>query len=55
MSEKDRTLIRDSYLTQDWSEIDKLISQAESETAKQILQDRKIHLYRREESFANQL
>lgn len=39
----------------DWNMISELEKQAESTEAKQILHDRMIHLYRKEEAFAGQL
>lgn len=55
MSETDMILIKNAFLTSEWSEIEQLKIKAESDEARQILQDRKMHLYRKEESFANQL
>lgn len=55
MNEKDRTLINKAFQTTEWNEISELEKQAESEEAKQILRDRKIHLYRKEEQFAGLL
>jgi len=58
MSEKDKSLIKQalSYFDcSDWNMIESLEKQAESTEAKQILHDRKIYLYRKEEAFAGQL
>lgn len=55
MNQKDRELIKKSILTDDWGMISPLEEQAESDEAKQILHDRKMHLYRKEEAFADQL
>jgi hypothetical protein len=55
MSEKDRLLIKQAFEFfdgSDWNQIEKLEAQAESDEAKQILHDRKVHLYRKEEAFA---
>ena len=52
---KDRQLIVQAFIADDWNQIKELEDQAESEGAKLILHDRKIHLYRKEEAFANQL
>jgi len=49
---KDRQLIIQAFIADDWSQISELEEQAESEGTKLILHDRKIHLYRREEAFA---
>ena len=58
MSEKDQSLIKQaqSYFDgSDWNIISELEKQAESTEAKQILHDRMIHLYRKEEAFSGQL
>lgn len=55
MTEKDIRLIKQSFETSEWDLIKDLEDQAESDEAKLILHDRKVHLYRREEQFANQL
>lgn len=58
MSEKDQSLIKQAFSYfdgSDWNMISELEKQAESSEAKQILHDRKIHLYRKEEAFAGQL
>lgn len=55
MHERDQALIKQSFLTKDWSEVASLKEKAESDEAKEILKDREVHLYRREEWFANQL
>ena len=55
MTEKDRNLIKIGIVADNWNEIPELEKQAESEEAKQILHARMIHLYRKEEAFANQL
>ena len=56
MSEKDQSLIKQAFSYfdgSDWNMIDELEKQAESTEAKQILHDRKVRLYRKEEAFAN--
>lgn len=58
MSEKDQSFIKQAFSYfdgSDWNMIEELEKQAESIEAKQILHDRKIHLYRKEEAFAGQL
>lgn len=55
MKNHDRQLIEKGIMADDWNQIPELEKQAESEEAKQILHDRKIHLYRKEEMFSNQL
>lgn len=58
MSEKDSDLIKQAFSYfdgSDWNMIEELEKQAESTEAKQILRDRKMHLYRKEEAFAGQL
>lgn len=58
MSEKDQSLIKQAFSYfdgSDWNMIEELEKQAESTEAKNILHDRKIHLYRKEEAFAGQL
>lgn len=55
MTEKDLRLIKKAFEYFDgseWIHISDLEEQAETEEAKQILHDRKIHLYRKEEAFA---
>lgn len=55
MTEKDQRLIKkaDEYFDgSEWIHISNLEEQAETEEAKQILHERKIHLYRKEEAFA---
>lgn len=54
-SEHDRKLINKAFQTDDWGIISELEAQAESEETKQILHDRMIHLYRKEEAFADLL
>lgn len=55
MNQKDRELIRRSILIDDWGMISPLEEEAESDEAKKILHDRMVHLYRKEEAFADQL
>ena len=55
MTENDIRLIKRAFEYYDWNQISELENQAESEEVKLILHDRKVHLYRREESLANQL
>lgn len=55
MSENDRKLIKQSFESDDWGIVSNLKEKAESEEAKQILHDRMIHLYRKEEAFADLL
>lgn len=58
MSEKDRSLIKQAFSYfdgSDWNMISELEKQAESIEAKNILHDRMIHLYRKDEAFAGQL
>lgn len=55
MSESDRNLINKAFQASEWNELKDREKQAESTEAKQILHDRKIHLYRKEEAFSDQL
>jgi hypothetical protein len=55
MTENDIRLIKQSFETDDWSDVSVLEKQAETTECQLILNDRKVHLYRREEQFANQL
>jgi len=55
MSESDLMLIKKAFETDLWGDISDLEIQAESDETRQILKDRKNHLYRKEEAFANQL
>lgn len=55
MKEKDRELIRKSFETDDWGIVHNYKEEAESAEAKQILHDRMVHLYRKEEAFAGLL
>jgi len=55
MSEQDRLLIKQAFEYfdgSDWNQIERLKAQAESDEAKQILHDRMVHLYRKEEAFS---
>ena len=51
-TDKDLRLIKRAFECYDWNQIGELEEQAESTEVKQILHDRKIQLYRREEAFA---
>ena len=55
LSETDKALLNRSSESNDWSEVSDYKKKAESEQAKKIIHNRKIELYRKEESFANQL
>ena len=55
MTENDLLLTKQAYEYvdgSDWIQIKELEDQAESEEAKQILHDRKVYLYHKEEQFA---
>lgn len=52
MSEKDRDLIKQGIIAEEWQDVSPLEEQAESDEAKKILHARKMHLYHREEHFA---
>lgn len=52
MSEKDRELIKQGILAEEWQDIKPLEDQAESEECKRILHNRKMDLYHKEEAFA---
>lgn len=55
MTEKDILLIKKAFEYfdgSDWIHVSSLEEQADSEEARLILHDRKIHLYRKEEAFA---
>lgn len=58
MTEKDLRLIKKAFEYfdgSDWNMIAELIDQSESDQARQILHDRKVYLYRKEEAFSEQL
>lgn len=55
MNENDRKLINKGIVADDWNQLSELEKQAESPEAKEILHARMIHLYRKEEAFADQL
>lgn len=57
MTEKDLRLIKQAFEYfdgSDWNQIEELEVQAESDKAREILRDRKRHLYHKEEQFADQ-
>jgi len=55
MPQNDRELIRKAFFTNDWGVVAGLKEKAKTTEAKEILHDRMIHLYRKEEWFAEQL
>jgi hypothetical protein len=55
ISINDLKLIKSAFETDEWNDIEALTKQAENEETKQILHDRAVHLYRKEEAFAGQL
>lgn len=55
MTEKDLRLIKQAFGYfdgSDWDLVSRLMDQAESDQARQILKDRRSYLYHKEESFA---
>lgn len=55
MTENDILLIKKAFEYfdgSDWNQIKELEDKAESDQARQILRDRKVYLYRKEEQFA---
>lgn len=55
MTEKDLRLIKQAFEYfdgSDWDLVSRLMDQAESDQARQILKDRRSYLYRKEEQFS---